>query len=287
MGADVEASIAKALSSWDRDALNMRVSEADALRAQFVERFPISDWPDLPVERYALGQTVEGGTVCWWLEFKTRQVASMSGGSSNKHLIFRRSDATWKYPASYASVEQAWSTIRKGFVEMLQMAAEGGFGEIDAIRPLAGANALRAKATYMYFPDQILPVCSKEHLDHFLRELGEPASEGGAVQTNRQLLAALRAVSKLSALSTQQLGYFLYHWADPRSAIRVAKIAPGEQAKYWSDCLEGSYICVGWDEVGDLTQFADKDEFRDAFREHYPYNGNNAQVSRRLRSPID
>jgi 5-methylcytosine-specific restriction protein B len=281
MEPDVETSIAKALSLWDRDTLSARVSAADALRTEFVERFPISDWPDLPLERYALGQTVEGGTVCWWLEFKTRPVASMSGGSSNKHLIFRRSDQTWKYPATYPSVEEAWNTIRGGFVDMLQMAAEAKFDEIDAISPLAGANALRAKITYMYFPEQLLPVCSKDHLDHFLRELGEPSSEAGAVQTNRQLLAGLRAVPSLSEFSTQELGYFLYHWADPRSAISVVKIAPGEQAKYWSDCLEGGYICVGWDEVGDLTHFADKDEFRAVFKEHYPYNGNNSQVARK------
>jgi 5-methylcytosine-specific restriction protein B len=281
MDAEVEASIAKALSSWDRDSLSSRVTGANALRSEFVERFPVSGWPDLLLESYALGQTIEGGTVCWWLEFKTRPVASMSGGSSNKHLIFRRSDESWKYPAIYASVEEAWVTIRKGFVDMLQMAEQRRFDEIDDIKPLAGANALRAKTTYMYFPDQILPVCSKEHLDHFLRELGEPASQAGAVLTNRQLLAALRAVPSVSELSTQELGYFLYHWADPRSAISVVKIAPGEQAKYWADCLKGSYICVGWDEVGDLTQFADKDEFREAFKEHYPYKGNNSQVSRK------
>jgi 5-methylcytosine-specific restriction protein B len=281
MEAAVEASIGVALSSWDRDALSARISEADALRTEFVQRFPISEWSDLPLERYALGQTIDGGTVCWWLEFKTKQVASMSGGSSSKHLVFWRSDQSWRYPATYASVEDAWSAIRKGFVDTFELASEGRFDEIDAVQALAGANALRAKATYMYYPDQILPVCSKEHLDHFLRVLGQPASESGAIQTNRQLLSSLRVVPSLSKLSTQELGIFLYHWADPRSTIRVVKIAPGEQAKYWTDCLAGGYICVGWDEVGDLTQFADKDEFREFFKADYPYNGNNSQVSRK------
>lgn len=275
------ASITEALSSWDRGAVNARVDDAEALRAEFVERFPLNDWPQLPLERYALGQSTEGGTVCWWLEFKTRPVASMSGGSSNKHVIYRRRDQSWRFPASYATVEEAWDAVRQAFVDIFQLAAEGRFDEIDAVQPLAGANALRAKATFMYFPDQILPVCSKEHLDHFLRLLGLPASETGAVQSNRQLLAALQAVPSLSELSTQELGFFLYHWADPRSGIRVVKIAPGEQAKYWSECLAGGYICVGWDAVGDLTQFADKDEFAQVFKEHYPYNGNNALVSRK------
>jgi 5-methylcytosine-specific restriction protein B len=281
MDTATEASIESALSSWDREALKEKVAEAGGLRADFVELFPLSTWPDLPLERYALGQTVDGGTVCWWLEFKTRMVASMSGGNANKHLIFRRPDHSWRFPATYASLEAAWAAVRQGFVEMFQMASESRFDEIDAIPALAGANALRAKATYMYFPDQLLPVCSKEHLGHFLQTLGVPAGEAGAIQANRQLLTALRAVESLSHLSTQELGYFLYHWNDPRSTTRVFKIAPGRNAKFWDECLKGGYICVGWDEVGDLTQYADKEEFLEAFREAFPYGGNNAQVSRK------
>lgn len=31
------------------------------------------------------------------------------------------------------------------------------------------------------------------------------------------------------------------------------KIAPGEGAKYWEDCLLGGYISIGWNELGDLS----------------------------------
>ena len=148
-------------------------------------------------------------------------------------------------------------------------ASDGGGGEVrrDRCHPAARRRQCPEVQDDLHvFPRSAPPSVFEEHLDHFLRELGEPASEAGAVQTNRQLFAALHAVPSLSDLSTQELGYFLYHWADPRSAISVFKIAPGEQAKYWSDCLEGGYICVGWDEVGDLTQFADKDEFPSSSR---------------------
>lgn len=43
------------------------------------------------------------------------------------------------------------------------------------------------------------------------------------------------------------------------------KIAPGEAAKHWSDCLAGSYMCIGWDAMGDLSEYSDKDDFVDAF----------------------
>ena len=67
----------------------------------------------------------------------------------------------------------------------------------------------------------------------------------------------------------------------PTSYSSGFKIAPGEQAKYSSDCLKGGYICVGWDDVGDLSQFSDKDEFVETFKAHYPYNGNQSQVTKK------
>ncbi len=39
----------------------------------------------------------------------------MSGGSSRKHLIWRGTDGTWRYPKEYDSVEQAWSAVRGGY----------------------------------------------------------------------------------------------------------------------------------------------------------------------------
>lgn len=62
---------------------------------------------------------------------------------------------------------------------------------------------------------------------------------------------------------------------------RAFKIAPGEQGRYWDECLAGGWICMGWDDVGDLGEFTSKEDFRQAFRDAYPYNGNEAQVSRK------
>ena len=53
---------------------------------------------------------------------------------------------------------------------------------------------------------------------------------------------------------------FLYQWADPRESRRIVKIAPGEKAMFWDDCLQHGYICVGWEEVGDLNEFESKDD---------------------------
>jgi 5-methylcytosine-specific restriction protein B len=278
---DGSSSIEAALTTWDRAAARKRIDQFEALRLEFVERFPISAWPTLPLESYALGQQTDGGTVSWWLEFHTRALGSISGGSARKHFIWRATNGEWRYQKEYPSAEAAWNSLRTGVVEMLQLAAEERFDEVDDIQQLAGGVAVRSKLLYMYFPDALLPVASKAHVDHFLRSLGEPATNWSAVRANRHLLGLLRAQPGLKDFGTQELGQFVYHWADPRDARRVVKIAPGEQAAYWKECLDGSYICVGWDDVGDLSQYPDKQTFRASFAEHYPYNGAAGQVSRK------
>ena len=273
-------SIIDALQTWDRPATDKRVSEATKLREEFVTRFPQSAWASMPVEDYALGQ---GNTdvVSHWLEYKTKPIASMSGGSAHKFLIFKRADAdVWQYPKEYSSIDEAWNAVRAGFVEILELASKGHFDETDDVKVLTGAQAARAKLLYLYFSDQLIPVTSKEAIDHFLHALGQTPLPS-VVRANRQLLEALREIPELKALSTQELGFFVYHWNDPRTSVKVVKIAPGEGAKYWDDCRDNSYICVGWDEVGDLSEFESKEVFREVFRQHRPYNGSESAVSKK------
>jgi 5-methylcytosine-specific restriction protein B len=277
---DVIESINAALASGDPEA-GGRIAQAEMLRQQFIEQFPISASPQLPLQSYTPGQQADGGTVCWWMEWKTKPIASMSGGAAGKHLIFlRKKDQTWRYPPEYGSVEEAWSAVRSGFAKAFALAEVGEFDEIDDIKAIRGAQALRTKLLFVYFPDELLPVTSKAHIDHFLERLGQPTT-WSVVRANRQLLTALRSDPALTQLSTLQLGFFLYHWADPRTSVRVVKTAPGELAAKWQDCLEGGFICIGWDLVEDLSEYDSKESFRDAFREQYPYKGNEAQVSRK------
>jgi energy-coupling factor transporter ATP-binding protein EcfA2 len=67
-----------------------------------------------------------------------------------------------------------------------------------------------------------------------------------------------------SAVSPAQ-GTLLLSWIDGKRPPRIVKIAPGDKAEFWSECLEGGYVCVGWDEVGDLRQYTDWSAFRKGF----------------------
>jgi hypothetical protein len=44
----------------------------------------------------------------------------------------------------------------------------------------------------------------------------------------------------------------------------ILKVAPGEQGKYWGECREGGFICVGWEELNDLRSYGSELEIRSA-----------------------
>ncbi len=46
-------------------------------------------------------------------------------------------------------------------------------------------------------------------------------------------------------------------------------IAPGQNAEYWGDFQDSEIIGIGWFEVGDLQQYANKNEVTDVMKKHY------------------
>lgn len=64
----------------------------------------------------------------------------------------------------------------------------------------------------------------------------------------------------------------------PRSRLTL-KIAPGQDADLWPDCLEHGYIRVGWDDIGDLREYRTQSSLVSRFRQEYP-NASVASASR-------
>ena len=278
-------SLQEAISAYNREFDPSAIEEAESLRGQILERFPPDGWSEMSLEDYALGQDNSEETFCRLLEFRSLPLGSIRGGSARKFIIYKHKNKPgWYFPRNFEDERAAWESLRNDFVQAIVLAHAGEWVEIDGLETLAQGPALRLKSLYIYFPDDLLPIYSYAHLRHFLRLLKRP--EGvvagyAVVQTNRNLLAAMREVPELADWPTKKLERFLYSWEDPRDAHRVVKIAPGEQGRYWDDCLRGSYICVGWDEVGDLNQFESKEEFRASFEHHFPYNGHKPSVTRK------
>jgi 5-methylcytosine-specific restriction protein B len=279
----------EALKEYDRAAGGQDVELADRERRELLGLFPLEAWRGMPLEQYALGLGDNRRSFCWWIEFGTPHLGSMKGGNARKLLIYRQRDGSWYFDRqSYKTEVEAWQAIRAGFVEAFQRAEADEWDTIDQIQAIYGGAALRTKTLYCYFPDQLLPVYAVAHIRHFLRLLGDARADDSGYDTvrlNRVLLERLRHAEGLTGWHTNELPRFLYHWADPREAKRALKIAPGEGAMFWDDCLNGGYICVGWDEVGDLRQFPSKEDFQAKFSEVFApgYNHHRPTVTKKAK----
>ena len=49
--------------------------------------------------------------------------------------------------------------------------------------------------------------------------------------------------------------------------------SPGEGASRWPLCTNAGLMCIGWDELGDLTKYSSRDEMHRAIKTHYPSDG--------------
>lgn len=283
-------SIQEVIPQFDRKNIEAHVQNGENERREILNRFPISDWPTMPLEKYALGTKQSGDSYCRWIEFNSPHLGSMRGGSAVKHLIYKHKNKPgwYFYPPTMKDENEAWQAIRGDFVKMFQAAKEGNWDQIDELPYLLGARTLKIKSLNVYFPNEFISVSSTSHIRHFLERLDAWKQEMGqweAVKLNRTLLSTLRAIPALKDWSTGQLERLLYFWADPRESRRIVKIAPGENAKYWDDCLKNNYICVGWDNVGDLREFESKESFEIKFQELYSaeYNGNASTITKKIK----
>ena len=170
--------------------------------------------------------------------------------------------------------------LRRG----VRLADTGEWDVIDTLPGLDQGPAFCTSTLHVYHPADVLPIYSRDHLLYYLEIFGRADTEHAQlarVALTRALLDAVRAHPGLSGWTPTEVAFFLYDAFHPREQRRVVKIAPGENAKFWADCRDNGYICVGWDDVGDLRAFASKAEFRARFTETYGamYRGNKAKIS--------
>lgn len=279
--------VIEALGRFDPASVQQELDRGEQQRDQITTRFPLESWPSMPLVDYAVGQENSKETYCYCAEFGTPDLGSIRGGSSLKLIIYKpKNQPGWYYDeAAFSSVEEAWEAVRGEFVSALNAAENDDWTTIDDLTTLRAGQALLVKTLHIYFPDQVLPIASREHLRHFLGLLERPEANDRsltAIRLNRLLLSALQAVDERS-LSTRQFQLFLYRHFPPPSTATWWKISPGEKARFWEQFRDGGFAAVGFDRIGDLRDFTDEEEYRAAFADAYSkrYNDQAHVISRK------
>ena len=282
---DVWASAAR----FDRHTVVGEEAAAEAERQQVLAQFPMEDWATLPLERYALGldHAGTGMTYCRLMEFGTSHLGSIKGGSAAKHIMYRHNSGEWRLAAPLRGTDpqDAWELLRTQYIQAFDAAAARNFDALDDLEVLRFGPALVTKSLATYFPQHFLPVYSAEHLRRFLALLGGTSeSDSPTWRSNRRLRELVKTRQEFEGWTGQEVMTFLYEDFDPRPRQRtIWKIAPGERGRMWEECRDGGFICVAWDELGDLGQYQSDMELKAALDAHWPRgSGGSLTTARRL-----
>lgn len=279
MPTSITPDLTEALERFGRPDAEAFEDRATAERAQVLYGFPVEQWPSLPLERYALGLAQESGNVpyCQMMEYRTPNLGSIKGGSARKHIIYRRSDGDWWLASDLAEMDplRAWERLRAEFVAAIECARAQAFDDLEKLSLLRWGPALTTKTLATYVPEHFIGCYSNDHLARFIRLFGGTPEPGApSWSLNRQLLALTTTTEPFSAWTRAETMEFLYHRLDPRtSEAPIWKIAPGEQARMWPECLQQGVIRIGWSEVPDLSEFPDDDALVLALERVYPDKG--------------
>jgi len=74
-----------ALRIWLEQHPKIMSDDWQQLREKFVQKFPIENLSVMTLDQYAIGKP---DSFCYWLEFRTRVLGSISGGSAAKFGVW-------------------------------------------------------------------------------------------------------------------------------------------------------------------------------------------------------
>lgn len=206
----------KLLRQWLQQNPKTIPDDLEQLRQDFVQHFPIDSLQDMTLDQYAVGKP---NSFCYWLEFKTKELGEIRGGSAAKFGVWwSKSEERWRWNSFYQDAEDALTHIKQGLIALIDAVRNQQFDDLDKIgSKLLGPNrySLRSKPLYLYFPEDFLPISNSKHLEHFSHCFGYHL-QGDITAMNRQLLAYLRSLPEFDGVDPPQMGTFLYETMPPQ-----------------------------------------------------------------------
>ena len=176
------------ISSFEEN-YNENNNKDEKLRQEFINKFPLEKLPTLELERYALGKQPDN--LCWWLEFNTVPLGSIKGGTAIKFKIYySNKDNKWIYPSQFQNVEDAWIELRKSICDFIENFKNEKYELLNNYSLISSMNMFKTKLLYMYFPEELLPIYSLEHIQKLLSYFGysnEDIKDLNMIEANMKL----------------------------------------------------------------------------------------------------
>ena len=246
-----------------------------ALHTQFLQQFPIEHLGNMTLEEYT--NLDKDNSFCYWLESKTNGLGSIWGGSSYKFGIFKYDKAPnlenskYSHDESYSwssrlgeTSKEAFENVKKAIVKIANHAQQAEWNEIDKINVLWPITTW--KIAFLYSNEKLLPFYDKEG---WLVPIATHLGLSNAKKCSR--------IELQNYILEQKGDKDLYEFCDELISVivkgkaekKVWLFAPGENARMWEECKDSQTMRLGWNPIGDLSEFANRDELTKALQTAY------------------
>lgn len=279
---------------WKRKSTKNKINSKSMenrheLYKQFLQEFPIESLKDMPIERYS--NLDRSNSFCYWIESRVHDLGSVWGGSSYKFGIYRYakkpnpedprivSDDTYAWYAKYGkeTAEEAYEVVRNTIIDIANASQDGDLEKIDTIDNLG--ESIKWKIAFLYSNLGFIPFYKKDMLIAVAKGMGMADAQKHSIPEIQHYL-----------MDKKEDGVDLFDYYDSmfvyldknnravNSETGATKtqywiFAPGDKACAWEECREQNIMVLGWDELGELTNYPDKESLRQAIQKTYGGTG--------------
>ncbi|OYT10491.1 MAG: hypothetical protein B6I18_08895, partial [Bacteroidetes bacterium 4572_112] len=224
---------------------------------------------------------------CYWLEFK-KIGFGIGGGNASKFGVYRtEKNNEYLYVFGYGKSRQFLKKdealpIYKDILNKIIIAIEyTKNGQIEKIKELDIPmwNMVIQKILSIYYPESFLTIGASDVLINCANELELDNIElirENSIQISHECKSKLSNSLPFNKWSYEKIGTFIWDFFEGENRKKSSKpskqywlYSPGTEARKWNEFYIEGIMGLGWDEIGDLTQYKSRDDIKKALVDSY------------------
>ncbi len=243
---------------------------------QFLEQFPILELRTMTLDEYT--NLNRDNSFCYWLESKTYELGSIWGGSSYKFGIYRYDkkpdnptvvvaddEYAWYKKYNASDREEAYNIVLKAIMHIAASAYKGDFRAIE--EETTFGNVIKWKIAFLYSNESLLPIYKRDMLEKVASKYGYTEPSKAKTYELQEFLMEQKGEKDLFDFYEELLDVLEVEKSNTKTKVWL--FAPGENACMWEECKESQTMRLGWDPIGDISEFKNREELTKALQVAY------------------
>jgi len=239
---------------------------------EFVAKYPLNELRTMPLEKYANG---DKDSFIYDLEFGYADLGTISGTSALIHCIYyspeeqdgeteityRKGHYVWKKILG-DTVRKAYRILINAIADVAEAANRGDWKAVEDNKIVHQMD--KWKIAFLYSNKKLISIYSKEMLEKAAYQAGIKDSCGLAIYQLQEKLIETRGDEDPFEFSNK-----LVNKVKNMGTASYWTYAPGEKACMMKECVDKDLMMLGWDELGDYSDFKNKTEIKAAIKANY------------------